>query len=163
VIARSCARAWSKAARCSEAGKEVAGIELNDFFSIAASHGIEESRAIDVQVSDERQDVAAGDQWPLAESLANVPEGLAEGVLGGLRLDVTPEEVDEVLAGDGAFGRTREVGDERERLAEVEEGDGGAGIGIAGRGGVGRAVGVRRDLCPQRRRAERHESEPRVG
>jgi hypothetical protein len=34
---------------------------------------------------------------------------------------MSPEQVDEVLSRDGSIGRAAQVGDERERLAEVEE------------------------------------------
>src|SRR5688572_17849256 len=48
------------AAWCGEPREEVARVELNDGFRVAAGDGLEQPRAVDVDVADERQHVAAG-------------------------------------------------------------------------------------------------------
>ena len=69
---------------------------------------------------DDPEHVATDDQRAIAEPLADVPERLPQCVLCRVGTDVTPEQVDEVLAGGGSIGRAGQVGNERERLAEVE-------------------------------------------
>src|SRR4029078_8100989 len=82
------------AAWCGEVREKLAGIESHDRLRVAARARREQPIAIRVEIGNDRQRVAAGDQSAIAESLADVPEGFAKGMLGRFRFEVAPEQVD---------------------------------------------------------------------
>ncbi len=102
--------------------KEGAAIELDDLRMIARRRGGEEIVAVGANGGAEREDFPGRDHEELRRPAAQVPERLAQRVLGGVRLEVGPEAGDEAAARCLAPRGGGEEDEEGERLPHPEQG-----------------------------------------
>ncbi len=114
-----------------EPREEVPPVQLHGLLVVARLDGCEEGVPVRIHHAGQSQLAAPRHHEVLAEALPEDPERLAEGVRGRRRLQIRPEEVEDLLAAHGAAGREGEVDDEGEGLGGAERVPRrGAGIGV---------------------------------
>ena len=88
----------SGSAWCGDVWDEGAGVEFYDAVVISGAGRRKEGVAVDGDMGRELEGVADGGDEVLAGLAAQVPDGLAESVFGGIGFEVGPEEGDEGAA-----------------------------------------------------------------
>jgi hypothetical protein len=120
-----------RAAGGGEPREKVPPVPLHGLLVVARLDGCEEGVPVRVHHAGQSQLAAPRHHEVLAEALPEDPQRLAEGVRRRRRLQVRPEEVEDLLAAHGAAGREGEVDDEGEGLGGAERVPRrGAGIGV---------------------------------
>ena len=107
------------ATRSGEPREEVSGVALHRFREGAGFDSGQEQIAVGFDGKGE-VDLLASLEGRFAEELAELPEGLAQGVAAAVAGHVGPEEVEQVFPAGGASGREGQVGQEGERFAGAQ-------------------------------------------